>query len=87
MKFLDKIINRELRFSIGIEAESQTYYLSIPVSNRMVDYEEYYKITEDMYLSFVNDASLASTFAEECRKHMHDGSLFMQPGSDRGIAT
>lgn len=40
MKFNDTYVNVAERFSLGIEEVSGTPYLSIPVSNRMVDYEE-----------------------------------------------
>jgi hypothetical protein len=44
MNFQDVYVSVEHRFSLGEEQESQIFYLSIPVSNGIVDYEEYYSL-------------------------------------------
>ncbi|MCC4909342.1 hypothetical protein [Microbacterium sp. cx-59] len=54
------------------------------MSNGVVDYEEYYELTEAQYDVFVADRASAATFAEECRKHEHDALLLRKPGSNRG---
>ncbi len=41
MKFSDTFVSREDRYSIGAELDSGRPYVSIPVSNGVVDYEEY----------------------------------------------
>ena len=53
MEFEDTYINKDHRFSLGKELNSGKYYLSIPVSNQMVDYEEYYEITSNGYESLI----------------------------------
>ncbi len=40
----DIIVRREYRFTLGVEEISGRFYVSIPVSNGMADYEEYYEI-------------------------------------------
>ena len=55
MKFKELHFDRTLRFSIGIEEESNSYYFSIPVSNSFVDYEEYYKITKSSFDLFIKN--------------------------------
>jgi hypothetical protein len=86
MKFEDCFVSAEHRFSIGRETDSGKYYLSIPVSNRLVDYEEYYEITESDAERFRNDIDLARKFAEKCRNRMMDDRLIVKPGADRGVA-
>lgn len=87
MKFNDTFINRTERFTLGIETITGAPYLSIPVSNRLVDYEEYYEISSDSYKLFLNDPSAASDFAERCRNREEDQRLILKPGSDRGVAS
>lgn len=87
MKFKDTLINQTERFTLGVETLSGTPYLSIPVSNRLVDYEEYYEISSDSYELFLNDRSAASDFAERCRNRQEDQRLMLKPGSDRGVAS
>lgn len=53
MKFNYTSINTDERFTIGIEAVSGTYYVSIHVNNRLVDYDEYYEISKESYDSFL----------------------------------
>ena len=40
MKFSDVFTSRKHMFSIGVEETTGRFYVSIPVSNGMVDYEE-----------------------------------------------
>lgn len=87
MKFEACSFSAEYRFSIGRESDSGRHYLSIPVSNRFVDYEEYYEITESDVERFKNDIDLARQFAEKCRSKTMDHALIIKPGADRGIAT
>lgn len=84
MKFDDTFFSREDRYSIGVESMSGRYYVSIPVSNGIVDYEEYYQITEDEYHRFLHDKAAAIGFAEACRRRERDDLLLQRPGSNRG---
>lgn len=85
MRTEDTAVNAIWRFAIGIEHDSGRYYLSIPVSNRLVDYEEYYELKEVEYLTFMADAVLAARFATDCRAHKEDARLMVEPGNDRGV--
>ena len=87
MKFKDTYFSREHRYSLGIESESGTHYLEIPVSNRMVDYSEGYKLSPEEYELFMSDTAAAFEFANSCRRREQDARLFHQPGSDRGVAS
>jgi hypothetical protein len=84
MKFDDTYFSREDRYSIGVESTSGRYYASIPVSNGIVDYEEYYELTEDQYHEFLRDREAAIEFIEACRRREHDDLLLQRPGNNRG---
>jgi hypothetical protein len=84
MKFDDTSFSPEDRYSLGIESTSGRHYASIPVSNGIVDYEEYYEITSDQYRAFSDDRNTATEFVESCRRHEHDDLLIEKPGSNRG---
>jgi len=85
MKFVDSHFSRELRFAVGQEIESGRFYLSIPVSNRLVDYEEYYEIPKELHDAFPTNIEALAQFAAQCRARQCDELLFLKPGSDRGV--
>jgi hypothetical protein len=84
MKFDDTHFSKEDRYSIGVESISGRYYASIPVSNGIVDYEEYYELTQDQYQEFLREREAAIEFIEACRRREHDDLLLQRPGSNRG---
>lgn len=87
MKFEDTFFSREERYSIGIEKESGRYYLSIPVTNHMIDYEEYYEISENDYNILLGNADVAVNFAKQCKRREKDDLLIVKPGELRGMAS
>jgi hypothetical protein len=87
MNFKDTHINKEKRYSLGIETNSGKYYLSFPVSNSYVDYEEYYEIEKNVHISYPQNSVLVEDFLHECKNRLHDHLLFLQPGKNRGIPT
>lgn len=87
MKFKDVFVDRVERFSLGIEQESGRFYLSIPVSNRMVDYEEYYEIDQACFDAYIATPALALEFLQCCRNRERDELLMFKPGHDRGVAS
>jgi hypothetical protein len=84
VEFKDTDTSQKHRYSIGVESTSGRYYASIPVSNGVVDYEEYYGITEAQYREFLSDPGTAIDFIEACRRREHDDLLLQRPGSNRG---
>lgn len=84
MKFQDVFVSREHMFSVGIEKESGRFYVSIPVSNGMVDYEEYYEIDRETFELFKRDPDAALPFVIRCRKRELYELLLIQPGTNRG---
>lgn len=86
MKFNDLFVNREEMFSMGIEEVSGQYYVSFPVSNGMVDYEEYYAIDRATFELFEQDLQAALEFVTRARQRELDQLLMMKPGNNRGTA-
>jgi hypothetical protein len=83
-RFSDTHVFREQRFAIGSDTQTNGYFLSIPVANQMVDYEEYYRLTADQYSQFSNNGAAGGMFAEECRARKRDNLIILAPGTDRG---
>jgi hypothetical protein len=86
MKCVDTTVNREHRFSIGRDLESGRYYLAIPVTNRLCDYEEFYEITAAMHDQYPGNLHHVAGFADRCRARLCDDLLLIPPGTDRGFA-
>ncbi|HDS1682349.1 TPA: hypothetical protein QEM39_003930 [Pseudomonas putida] len=86
MTFNDTYTSREHRFALGIELTSQQCYLSIPVSNALVDYEEHYRIDKARYAAWLQDPAMAMPMVVRCRRRELDTALMMQPGTQRGVA-
>ena len=85
MKPRDEYFSRELKYSLGIELESGSHYASFPVTNGIVDYEEYYRLSPEQYELFLADPDVALAFVEEARRHEHDELLLQKPGWNRGV--
>jgi hypothetical protein len=86
MNFKDIIISKKERFSIGLEEDSGKFYISIPVSNGLVDYEEYYEIDKSIYESYPDNLEKIIKLVDKYRKQEKDEDLFLEPGNNRGVA-
>lgn len=86
MKFKDIVVRREERFSVGVEEDSGRHYVSIPVSNGLVDYEEYYEIDQATFERYCADPDSARELVERCRRREMDDRLIVKPGKNRGTA-
>ena len=84
MKFVDKHVFREERFSVGVEEITGKYYLSIPVANPYVDYEEYYEIDPDQFQACPDNLDQLKEIAAKSRARQNDARLIVQPGRLRG---
>ena len=84
MKFSDAFSSRDDRYSLGTEVESGRRYVSFPVSNGVVDYEEYYELSPERYELFRADPTAAIVFVEQSRRREHDELLMLKPGWNRG---
>ncbi len=85
MRFRDEFVSSADRFSMGRDEEGG-YYLSIPVSNQLVDYEEYYEISGADFDRFKRDRNAALSFITLCRDRKADHLLKFSPGRNRGSA-
>jgi hypothetical protein len=86
MKFNDLYVSRDDMFSLGVEETTGRFYTSIPVSNAMVDYEEYYEIDRPTFDLFQKNLEQALAFVTLCRQRKVDGLLMVPPGEGRGTA-
>lgn len=84
MRFSEVFVSQEDRYSIGVELDSGSHYVSIPVSNGVVDYEEYYAISAEQSDVLLSDTTAAIEFVEACRRREHDDLLVLKPGTNRG---
>ena len=80
-----EVIRQDDRYGLGVDADSGKYFLAIPVTNGVADYNEYYEISRDVFDRYVSEPAEALKFAEECRLREHDELLILQPGWNRGI--
>lgn len=87
MKFNDIYLLKDERFSIGIEEESSTYYLSIPVANSYIEYEEYYRIDKSIVDQYPDNFDQVKEIIELCRARKNDQNLIQKPGKNRGGLT
>jgi hypothetical protein len=84
VKFVDTHVSSKDFFSLGIEQNSGRYYLSIPVSSGLVDYEEYYEIPKDLVDRYPEDIMELRQLANLCRRRLNDNHLMVKPGTNRG---
>lgn len=86
VNFQDTFFSKDGLYSIGVESTSGWYYASIPVGNGVLDYEEYYELTQHQYGEFLRDSSAAIALVRACRRREHDGLLLQRPGGNRGTS-
>lgn len=84
MKFNDRHVFKEDRFSVGIEESTGKYYISIPVANPYVDYEEFYEIDAAQYMACPNNIDELRQIVARCRARQNDSRLLVMPGKLRG---
>ena len=84
-RFVPMLVNRADRYALEREAATGAPVFSIPVANAMVEYCEYYRLSEDEFRALVMDKALARDFAQRCGRREMDERLIFQPGTDRGV--
>ncbi|KQW08039.1 hypothetical protein ASC66_03585 [Leifsonia sp. Root4] len=84
MKPRDEFFSHADRYSLGTDEESGRRFASLPVSAGVVDYEEYYELTDEQFAQLLAVPTDAVTFIEECRRREHDDLLLQNPGWNRG---
>ena len=84
-RFVDIYVSTDSLFSLGRDTASGAPYVAIPVSNRLADYEEYYRLSEIEFDTFLGSLDAALDLVESCRNRERDDRLILHPGSDRGV--
>jgi hypothetical protein len=84
IRFRDIFTDWTARYSLGNDDRTGNPYLSIPVTIRVVDYDEYYTLSVAEYERFLEVPADAASFADACRRHERDDRLIVQPGGNRG---
>ena len=87
MRHHDTYFSKEHRYALGQDLDSGSFYASFPVAAQVIDYEEYYKLTDEQYAEFLADPVAALTFVTRCRLQQPetDVLLLQKPGWNRGI--
>ncbi|WP_328352497.1 TNT antitoxin family protein [Mycobacterium sp. NBC_00419] len=83
-RFQETLASAEGRYSLGVDLKTSGHFLSIPVSNRIVEYNEHYALSAEQHERFLDDWQAAVRFADECRARRHDDLLIYQPSDNRG---
>ena len=73
-------------FVLGIDDYSGQHYLAIPLSNRTISYEEYYRLDKDQFETFKSNVDLGMAFADKCRNREMDHLLIIPAILERGTA-
>jgi hypothetical protein len=78
-------VDRVKRFSLEVDLETGRNYIGIPVRNSMVEYTEWYEVTDkDTFAKYQADPTLAHDMVGKAKRREIDNLLLLKPGSDRG---
>ena len=84
MKLTPVRVFKQQRYSIERDDDTGIYYMSFPVFNGMVEYEEYYEIMPSELDDIMNDEKVRMQFLEKSRNHQNDDRILFKPGRLRG---
>lgn len=85
VRFESEFVSQDPPFSLGRNLETGKPVFAIPVRNRMVEYQEWYSISEEEMVALMKDFDLAAGYAYLCGDRDMDDRLILKPGTDRGI--
>lgn len=85
VRFEPEFVSQDPPFALGRNLETGKPVFAIPVRNRMVEYEEWYSISEVEMEALMKDFDLAAGYAYLCGDRELDDRLILKPGTDRGI--
>ncbi len=78
-RFTDLFVSREYQFSLGVDEQAGSRYLSTPITknglHHLAEYEAYYRIEAEEFARFRNDPASAVEFIDTCRKNGHRDRL------------
>jgi len=78
---------RAMRYSLDRNIETGQALFTIVVASSAVEYEEWYRISEDELRLLLGHPELAEAFATCCGRHEFDDRLVLRPGTNRGYFT
>jgi hypothetical protein len=84
VNLIPKFVDRVNRFSLDVDEGTRRTFVSIPVRNQYVAYEENYEVDQDTFDRYVADPTLAHEFVRRARNRELDHLLLLKPGTDRG---
>lgn len=77
--FTDLFINREHQFSLGVDGETGSHYLSTLITkdglHHLAQYEAYYRIEAEEFMRFRDNPASAIEFIDTCRRNGHQDRL------------
>jgi hypothetical protein len=80
-------LSRSTRYSLDRDADTGQALFSIVVGSSAVEYEEWYRISEDELRLLLGHPELAEAFAKCCGRREFDDRLVLKPGTMRGHFT
>lgn len=75
MRFRDLYVSKDPRFTIGIELETQKYYISTMTYSGMADLIEYYEIEKEDFDKVFTDLDHLKKLVQKCKDHKNDSRL------------
>ena len=84
MRMKAAFVDRVERFSLDVDLDSGRTFVSIPVRNQMVEYDEWYEVDRETFENYVRDPALAHDFVAQAKRRELDHLLLLPPGADRG---
>jgi hypothetical protein len=84
VKLRSVFVDRERRFSLDVDENSERRFVSFPVHNRMATYDENYEVDRATFDGYVADPTRAHDFVAKAKARELDHLLLLKPGTDRG---
>ena len=79
-------VDRVKRFALEIDERTGRMFVSIPVRNKRVEYDEWYEVDQETFERYTSDPALAHEFVAKAKRRELDHLLLLKPGTDRGVA-
>ena len=79
-------VDRVRRFSLDVDEETGRTFISIPVHNKMIEYDEWYEVDQVAFERYKADPTLAHDFVGQAKRRELEHLLLLKPGTDRGGA-
>ncbi len=85
MKIKPVFVDKVRRFSLDVDEDTGRTFVSIPVRNTMVEYDEWYEVDKETFAKYQADPTLAHELVAKAKRREVDHLLLLKPGSDRGV--